>query len=81
MEAQKIRDSNLTLGKPENWDDTKANCTALPVRAIVVDGLHVIESAWRPTEDEMAELNAGGFVILRVFGQGMIPVQLYVERE
>jgi hypothetical protein len=36
------------------------------------------ESAWEPTPEELAHLNAGGSVILRVLG-GQPPVALYVE--
>ena len=82
MEPLKIKNSNRVLGQPEAWNEERdGKCETLAVRAIdLTEGLPVIESAWRPTEDEMALLNAGGSVILRIFGNGMPPVQLYVEQ-
>jgi len=81
MEAQKIKDSNCTLGAPVNWDThSNVKCEPLPVRiGILPDNAPVVESAWKPTETELAALNAGGAVILRIYGNGMPPVQLYVE--
>lgn len=64
------------LGSPKGWEPEKdGSCCHLAVR--VVDG-NVWESAWEPTPAELAALNAGGSVLLRVVG-GQPPVMLLVE--
>jgi hypothetical protein len=63
------------LGAPEGWQpDRDGECAHLAVR---VAG-NVWESAWEPTPDELAMLNAGGSVLLSVVG-GQPPVMLGVQ--
>jgi hypothetical protein len=55
----------------------------LPLRDVTincsVNGLSpAMETAWEPTPDELARLNAGAPVILRVLGQQHPPVSLDV---
>lgn len=71
----------MIFGKPENWDDSKAECSSIEVRAVVLqpEGIPVVETAWKPTAEELEQLNHGSAVVLRVYGDGMPPVQLYVE--
>lgn len=64
------------LRKPDEWKQEDGSCAALAVR---VDG-GVYASAWEPTPAEMALLNAGGRVVLRVLG-GQPPVMLTVEED
>ena len=76
----RIKGSTHYLGAPEGWDpDKDGPCVHLAVR-IFVRGEEMIccESAWEPTPDELAALNAGSPVILRVAG-GQPPVMLYAE--
>lgn len=73
-----MRISNAThyMGAPKGWEPEKdGNCCHLAVR--VVDG-NVYESAWEPTPGELAMLNAGGSILLRIVG-GQPPVMLGVE--
>ena len=72
---------NAVPGAPADWDPKKAgaDCVALPIR-VDWDGPNArwCESAWEPTPMELEQLNAGGQVILRVWGW-QPPVALYVE--
>jgi hypothetical protein len=69
-------DGGRMLRAPKDWNaDRDGPCSQLAVR--VVDG-NVCESLWEPTPAELAALNAGGSVLLRVVG-GQPPVMLLVE--
>jgi hypothetical protein len=74
MMPRRIQNATHSLGAPKDWDKARGNCVSLWVRAFP----DFFESAWEPTPDELAALNAGGSVILRVVG-GHPPVALYVE--
>jgi hypothetical protein len=79
MIARRIKNTTAVFGAPKDWNpETDGNCTGLAVRVTPFTRNPYYESAWEPTPDELAALNAGGSVILRVFG-GQPPVQLYVE--
>jgi hypothetical protein len=76
MIPMRIAGATHYLGAPKGWEPEKDGpCCHLAVR--VVDG-NVWESAWEPTPAELAALNAGGSVLLRVVG-GQPPVMLLVE--
>jgi hypothetical protein len=63
------------LGAPPGWEPAEDGaCAPLAVRHVG----NIYESAWEPTPDELAALNAGGSVVLRVVGS-QPPVALYVE--
>lgn len=67
------------FGKPKDWDEEKlGRCVDLHVR--IKPEQRTCESAWRPSAEELAALNAGGVVVLSVVG-GQPPVMLSVERE
>jgi hypothetical protein len=75
MIPRRIAGATHHLGAPRGWNpETDGHCGVLPVRA--VDG--VCLSAWEPTPDELAILNAGGSVILQVAGW-QPPVMLWAE--
>lgn len=81
MIAKRIAGWNAAPGAPQGWNPERdGECGALPVRATVnADGtVAMCESAWEPTPAELAALNAGGQVVLRVIGW-QVPVALYVE--
>ena len=86
MNKMVIRGWNSAPGAPAGCDpDRDGDCGALPIRvfppkALVVRGVPVqtCESAWEPTPAELAMLNAGGHVVLRICGW-QVPVALYVE--
>jgi hypothetical protein len=79
MIPRHIAGATHALGAPADWDKTRdGNCCVLHVRA-VRDGRNTrFESAWEPTPEELALLNAGGSVILSVVG-GQPPVWLEVK--
>jgi hypothetical protein len=77
MEALKISGATHFFGPPAGWQDTdERTCGYLHVR---IDG-NSCQSAWRPTPDELAALNAGGSVILEIIGV-QPPVALWVSDE
>ncbi|WP_374374422.1 hypothetical protein [Dongia sp.] len=64
------------LGHNESNPDIR--CGALPImRQQLQDGPAMI-SVWKPTEDELAQLNAGHAVRLVVYGTGHPPVWIDV---
>jgi hypothetical protein len=70
-----ITRANCLLTAPTDWDvATHGECCSLAVRK---DG-DTIQSAWIPDADELAALNAGGVVILTLYG-AIPPVSLHVE--
>jgi hypothetical protein len=74
MTPTRINGATNTYVAPEGWDAEKdGECGKLPVRA---EGRQ-FSSAWQPSPDELAMLNAGGCVVLTVFG-GQPPVMLAV---
>ncbi len=81
MIPRRIANATHRLGAPQNWDaDRGGNCTSLMCR-VVQDkegGAPVYESAWEPTPAELAMLNKGGSLILRIVGM-QPPVALYAE--
>lgn len=75
MIPRRIPGTTHVLGAPAGWDEQRdGTCGTLPIR--LVDGMCL--SAWEPTPDELAILNAGGSVILQVVG-GQPPVMLWAE--
>lgn len=79
MIPRRIVGSTHALGAPEAWKvETHGICSTLHVRCEYDRGLMTVQSAWEPTPDELAALNAGGSVVLSIVG-GMPPVMLSVE--
>jgi hypothetical protein len=81
MKPKMIAGANANPGAPRGWDPKKdGHCGTLPIRYTEdADGrIAQCESAWEPSAEELALLNAGGSVILRVIGW-QVPVALYVE--
>lgn len=77
MIALRIEGANCWLGAPKGWrPESDGDCHHLAVRAVEEGTLLICESAWEPTPAELAILNAGGHVVLRVAG-GQPPVALY----
>lgn len=76
MIAKRITGATHRLSAPKGWDEKRdGHCHALSVR---LSGGNVFESAWEPTPDELAALNAGGSIVLSMVG-GQLPVILSVE--
>lgn len=82
MLIRRIKNFTNVFKAPRDWDAEQAGrCGDLAVRIVEVPGAgHACESAWEPTPAELAALNAGGSVILRVFG-GQPPVAVYVDTQ
>lgn len=75
----RIQGANAVLGAPEGWEKlTDLPCGALPIRAEVISGVPILRSAWLPTPDELARLNAGAAVILGVGDVSHPPVSVEV---
>lgn len=71
--------NNDVLGAPKGWDQGELPCSALPITRIKVEGMAAVVSYWRPSENELAILAAGGSIALTVLGVSMPPVMLAVD--
>ena len=75
MRPAAISGATHTFSAPKGWDESVSGpCADLDVRRTD----DICESAWRPTAEELAALNAGGVVVLSIMG-GQPPVMLSVE--
>lgn len=82
MIPRRIMNASHWLGAPAGWKpDKDGDCghLAIRTRGNPRGGTGWCESAWEPTPAELAELNKGGSIILRVIGW-QPPVALYVEK-
>lgn len=77
MMIGRIEGCTRVLGKAQGY-------LGLPLRDVLIHdtvtgpGTPAMETAWLPTPDELARLNAGAPVILRVIGTGHPPVMIDV---
>ncbi|WP_050400403.1 hypothetical protein [Bradyrhizobium embrapense] len=80
MEIARISGCNKVLEAPRNWDEERdGKCMDLPIRVEVLNNsLPSLSSAWMPTAEELARLNAGAPVHLRIISQSHPPVMLEV---
>lgn len=70
MKEQRIEGMTRDLGKPENWDiATQGECSSLPVKDEVIDGVCYMCSEWKPTPADLRKLVAGGSLFLRIAGR------------
>ena len=60
-----IEGATHTFGEPERWDEA-ANGKCLPLAVRVQEQWHA--SAWRPSPEELARLNAGEAVVMHIMG-------------
>lgn len=68
-------ENSTVLGKPKDWDEEKNGpCEGLPV-VILEDGMY---SLWKPDEQEIDALRAGGSICLKVGSHAHPPVSIYV---
>ena len=73
MHAVKFNGVTNVLNAPPNWDEaTMGPCAALPV---MVDQ-YGITSVWKPSEEELALLNAGGGIALTIASTVHPPILL-----
>jgi hypothetical protein len=77
---KRIAGATRLYGAPRGWNpETDGDCGGLWVRETQPGRFIESESAWEPTPEELAILNAGGSVILRVVG-AQPPVMIYVAK-
>jgi hypothetical protein len=75
----RIPGATRNLGAPADWDGkTDPHCSVLPILDHQVGGRNVMTSAWEPTPEELAALNAGAKILLSIFGTGHPVVSLGV---
>lgn len=81
MTPDHINNATHHFGPPQDWNDERdGRCGSLWVRqSDEPSGRTVFASAWRPTAEELAALNAGGVVVVEVFG-GQPPIMISVEQ-
>lgn len=72
MHPSSFDESNCALGKPV--DMTHEQCETLSIFRGESDGFPVAISCWRPTREELEEINRTGRVWLFVYGEGHPPV-------
>lgn len=77
MNHVKHPQTNFTFTAPPDME----NCDDLCVVRGEMQGTPVILSYWKPTEQELIELVAGGHVRLGIVGNAMPPVMVSVVNE
>jgi hypothetical protein len=76
MTPGEIPFATRALGAPAGWDGHRhGDCQVLPIR----DRDGYMQSAWYPTEEEIALLVLGKPVVLTVWGTSHPPVSVNVE--
>lgn len=71
--------NNSVLGAPEGWNQSSLPVGALPITRTEVNGVPTVVSYWRPSAEELAQLQGGASVALWVIGGTMPPVAVEVE--
>jgi hypothetical protein len=81
MKAIEFVGQDMLLGPPGGWDNAGEGpkCGALPVKRIRDSQGTAWWSAWRPSPDELAALNAGAHVCLCVSSANHPPVAVEVH--
>lgn len=77
MKPTVIANANLNLNPPVRWPvEEYGECLPLQVRRTG----STLASAWLPSPEELAILNAGGAVVLTIFTENFYPpVSVHVE--
>lgn len=82
MISVRIANANISLGPPVNWKDItdSAECDTIFARSVNLPDIfeRTLETAFKPTKEELDMLNEGGYVVLRVIGN-FPPIALYTE--
>ncbi|KWZ53312.1 hypothetical protein WK57_30455 [Burkholderia ubonensis] len=58
MLIREIEGATRRLGAPADWDQSKSACDTLPIVDVETDNGPFMVSAWQPTAEELAALNA-----------------------
>lgn len=72
----RIAGANLELKAPNSMPEVRP----LHVQCCLFGGEPAMASAWELTQEELAELNNGGKILLVIYGTSHPPVALNVER-
>lgn len=74
-----IKGRNGRITPPIDWDQSDGVCHTLYIRIAENDaGVPMLQSAWLPTAEELAALNAGAPVVLTTLGKSFPPTSLEV---
>jgi hypothetical protein len=74
-----IAGATRNLGAPADWDrNTQGICGGLPIRDDATTAGPGMTSAWHPTPEELARLNAGASIHLTILGTMHPPVSMSV---
>lgn len=79
MNCYRHHTNNDVLGAPKSWDQAQLSCGALPITRTECEGIPAVVSYWKPSENELAILAAGGSIALWVIGSTIPPVMLAVD--
>lgn len=69
MLIRAIKGATRRLGAPVDWDQSKGQCDVLPILDVMTEQGPFMVSAWAPTAEELAALNAGASVQLWIGGR------------
>lgn len=75
-----FEEQTRVLGAPKGWDQKQLQCGMLPIADVMWDGVQAMVSYWKPTPEELAQLNAGAHIQLSVVGTSHPPVSVDVAR-
>lgn len=80
MIAKRHPKTTRWLGAPRGWDPQQhGECGHLAIADIQTAAGQAMLSRWEPTPDELALLNAGGSIELRIVGGMHPPVSLIAD--
>jgi hypothetical protein len=82
MKAVEFQGQSVVLNPPKGWDNggDTAQCGALPIQLQDQDGMPVMRSAWRPSQEEILALLEGAHICVGIVGTAHPPIQVYVEK-
>ncbi|MDE1139541.1 MAG: hypothetical protein PW999_07770 [Paraburkholderia tropica] len=78
MLIREIEGATRHLGTPADWDHSKAACDVLHIADVLTESGPFMVSAWSPTAEELAALNAGAPLYLWIAGRSHPVVALTV---
>ncbi|WP_063807072.1 hypothetical protein [Burkholderia ubonensis] len=79
MLIREIEGATRRLGAPADWGQSKSACDTLPIVDVETDNGPFMVSAWQPTAEELAALNAGAPIRLWIQGTNHPVVALEVD--
>lgn len=80
MDFVTIPGHTRVLGAPKGWNNEEVPVGSLPVAEVVSGGEKWMVSAWKPSAEELAQLNANGSVHLWIMGNYHPVVGISVDR-